>query len=118
MAYILQMRIERFLKRSEAVRTTLRLGSYIGYLPCCSGKCLKKDAEGRRRLVWLRILREPIEVGMVWQQEPGMGGPPCVLGQEVHCSQFLHLALFYCPGPHERLLLTFRVSLLTPWILI
>lgn len=60
------MRIERFLKRSEVVRIILRLGSYIGYLLCCFGKCLKKDVEGRRGLFWFRILREFIEVGMVW----------------------------------------------------
>lgn len=126
-SHVLQMRIERFLKRSEgsqdylgctyhSARWELRLGSYIGYLPCCCDKCLSKDTEGRRGLFWLRVLREPIEVGIVWHQEQGMGGPPRILSQEVPCSQLVNLALFYCPGPHKRLLLTFRVDLLTSWI--
>lgn len=126
MAYILQMRIERFFKKElKALRTTQgtyhsiwwkwRLGSYIGSLPCCCDKCLTKDAEGRRGLLWLRVLREPLRWG--WYGSRSRVGHLCPQSEE-HCSQFLHLVLFYCPGPHERLLLTFRIDLLTPWILI
>ena len=117
------MRIERFLKRSEGsqdcsgtyhcVRWKLGLGSYIGYLPRCCDKCPTKAAEGRRGSFWLRVLRVPTEVAA----GAGEGRATSVLSQEVHCRAS-GICLFGIVLDHERLLLTFRVDLLTPWTLI